>query len=346
MKINSNDWQLYTNDINFVRDWVKINLKKYGLNFSNGHQALNVGLTNLIIELLDSSANIENALQGSLRFRIARKFQENNPHKYLYHSYWHKIINDEITNCLKTRRLQVALNGGLGDHLEAISLLSNFTKRKDILLEIDLSQKYLDILKDIILLKKNIKISSTKGINYSAFRYWLNDNEPNFNFDSWISLPRINRNLDSYLFCWKAAIGTDKFSCHVRSVAFQNVLEMYRWLSFKSNKKIIDISNWNDNESQSLTNIGIDLYRPDKGKLKDLIDLVKTSEVITIDTALAHLCASLGKKAFVLLPFSPDERWLELNKKDSCYHNNLITIQQEKYFSWIEPIKKVFDYLQ
>jgi ADP-heptose:LPS heptosyltransferase len=41
--------------------------------------------------------------------------------------------------------------------------------------------------------------------------------------------------------------------------------------------------------------------------------------VITVDTSVAHLAAALGKPTWILLPYTPDYRWL-LGRDDSPWY--------------------------
>jgi ADP-heptose:LPS heptosyltransferase len=65
--------------------------------------------------------------------------------------------------------------------------------------------------------------------------------------------------------------------------------------------------------------IGVQSHDPSKGDLADLAKLVRNSQVISIDTALAHLCAAMGYPATILLPVFADERWVELHKPNNSY---------------------------
>ena len=47
--------------------------------------------------------------------------------------------------------------------------------------------------------------------------------------------------------------------------------------------------------------------------INGLVKLCKGRRVVSIDTALIHLCAAMGNKADLLLPRFPDERWVELS---------------------------------
>jgi ADP-heptose:LPS heptosyltransferase len=51
--------------------------------------------------------------------------------------------------------------------------------------------------------------------------------------------------------------------------------------------------------------------------------------VITVDTSVAHLAGALGCPAWLLLPFSPDYRWL-LGRDDSPWYPSLRLFRQDE----------------
>jgi len=57
--------------------------------------------------------------------------------------------------------------------------------------------------------------------------------------------------------------------------------------------------------------------------------------VITVDTAVAHLAATLGKTVYLLLPFTPDWRWL-LDRPDSPWYPGMILFRQGRKQGWEE----------
>lgn len=62
--------------------------------------------------------------------------------------------------------------------------------------------------------------------------------------------------------------------------------------------------------------------------------------VITIDTAVAHLAGALGKPVWVLLPFSPDWRWM-LKRQDSPWYPTARLFRQSQPGDWQGVIDKV-----
>ena len=62
--------------------------------------------------------------------------------------------------------------------------------------------------------------------------------------------------------------------------------------------------------------------------------------VITVDTSVAHLAGGLGIKTFMLLPYCPDWRWFDNDKKSEWY-NSLTIFKQTNPQSWDEPVNDI-----
>ena len=73
----------------------------------------------------------------------------------------------------------------------------------------------------------------------------------------------------------------------------------------------------------------------DTAALIECMDLV-----ITIDTSVAHLSGALGKKTWVLLPHSPDWRWL-LDRSDSPWYSSMKLYRQSISQDWREVLNNV-----
>jgi Flp pilus assembly protein TadD len=62
--------------------------------------------------------------------------------------------------------------------------------------------------------------------------------------------------------------------------------------------------------------------------------------VIAVDTSVVHLTGALGKPAWVMLPFSPDWRWLR-DRADSPWYPTLRLYRQRQRGDWDEVIARV-----
>ena len=66
----------------------------------------------------------------------------------------------------------------------------------------------------------------------------------------------------------------------------------------------------------------------DTAALCELMDIV-----ISVDTSVAHLAASLGKTTWILLPYAPDWRWM-LHRCDSPWYPSVRLYRQDETMSW------------
>jgi len=62
--------------------------------------------------------------------------------------------------------------------------------------------------------------------------------------------------------------------------------------------------------------------------------------LISVDTSVAHLAGAMGKAVALLLPFSPDFRWL-LNRNDSPWYPSMRLFRQTSIGDWNGTIERV-----
>lgn len=62
--------------------------------------------------------------------------------------------------------------------------------------------------------------------------------------------------------------------------------------------------------------------------------------MITVDTSVAHLCGAMGKKTWLLLPYSPDWRWM-LKREDSPWYQSFRLYRQNQHSHWDGPLERL-----
>ena len=118
---------------------------------------------------------------------------------------------------------------------------------------------------------------------------------------------------------------------HQRSLTLSKLITHlpldYEYVSLQ--KEISDVDKEVLIECCKIKHFGDDLKDfTDTAALCELIDIV-----ISVDTSVAHLAGTLGKNTWVLLPYSPDWRWL-LDRNDSPWYSSVKLYRQEKINDW------------
>ncbi len=84
----------------------------------------------------------------------------------------------------------------------------------------------------------------------------------------------------------------------------------------------------------------IDLSAPVTDMADTAAHIQRLDLVITVDTSIAHLAGALGKPTWIMLPASPDWRWL-LERQDSPWYPSVRLFRQTNSQGWSEVISRI-----
>ena len=80
--------------------------------------------------------------------------------------------------------------------------------------------------------------------------------------------------------------------------------------------------------------------------MADTAALIEACDVIvSVDTAVAHLAAALGKPTWILLPYNADWRWLATGNT-SPWYPSVTLLRQSKFGEWDDVMHQLADKLR
>ena len=335
-------WPLFSDDLGLARSWLLPQLQGF-VSVRTGHLAISHGMDDVLLDGVEAGAvQADASALRQWRFRIARLNQEPNPYRYLRPE---KLFEDTLALIAysKTtgRPLCVQLIGGIGDHLEALSLLLPWTKAQNFCLNIAMGAERKQQIEPLLLQWDHIRCitrceQGASFIPVMALRAAVVENSDPTLYHPWIPLQHTNQTTKrDWLFCWRAEGAGDRCSAHNRSVPWALVQKFYCHLKrLKPNSCLVDITNWRNWEANQLRGMGVEILDPRQGTLLDLAERCNASNVVTIDTALVHLCAAAGQQANLLLSAFPDERWQELHRPEHSYGQLIQLWRSSQFGSW------------
>ena len=332
--LNDCRWPLFCGDLNLAQDWVRGLLERSSVDRAQAaHWALSVGLQREVRDLLDNPVERERLKHAAagLHFRLLRAGGEPNPYRVL-------LTGPSETACW------VQLMGGIGDCLEDLAKLATPERGR---LQLHCSHQRIEQLKPLL---PQARWSSNLppgeiSVPAKAILAGMGSRQPRPTaFLSQQPTQQEQPPRWKILCCWRAEGLADAFSAWSRSIPFHLVLEQYRRLIQHGwqAETIADITAWKPWERQVLQNLGVIQMDPSMGNVLDLAEAVNTAtHVVSIDTALAHLCAVMGKDVHLMLPLFSDERWHELLQAGSCYAKHCKVHRQSTFGCWRSPLEEV-----
>ena len=343
-------WPLFSNDLYQAQQWVNDQLRRTPTDKQLGHQALSLGLTETVRDILNQgNLNLEDATRRQWKFRLARLSGTKNPYAELIPADLQKFTDLQMDRAQSTGEPAViSVPGGIGDHLEVISSLLEWNRMDEHPLILQVSSQRQEALAPLIASTPQLELDSNihrQAIPSLAMREWLCRHFGQICYRTWVTNIFTSQvETKGILCCWRAKGEGNLLSAYLRSVPFPLVLDFYiKIQKLNPESSLIDISDWKPEELITLKKHGVQCINPRKIGLEGLIETCKSRQVITIDTALAHLCAVTGIKATVLLNYIPDERWVELSHPESCYRKYLKIIRQTQFCNWEESISSILD---
>ena len=335
-------WPLFGDDLELARSWLRPQLRGV-VSTRIGHLAISLGLSDMLLDGMR-----EGVLQGDSsalrqwKFRVARMNGDDNPYRHLIPESLLEHTLAAIAQSKKTGLpLIVQLNGGIGDHIEALSLLLPWAKAQNYCLDLEMSAQRQQQIGPLLHQWEQIRCNTSreKGatpIPAMALRAAVVGNaEPTY-YRSWLQQKQTKKQSErNLLCCWRAEGAGDRLSAHSRSVPWGLVRDFYlRLQRLQPQTQIVDITTWKDWEARDLRGMGVNILDPRQGTLSDLAQLCQISRVVTIDTALVHLCAAAGQRAHLLLCSLPDERWRELHRPEHHYGQCIQLWRSCQFGSW------------
>lgn len=125
---------------------------------------------------------------------------------------------------------------------------------------------------------------------------------------------------------------------HNRSIAFERLIPLAALpVEFHLLQKEVRESDLS--VLQNFSNV--QLHQDELMDYSDTAALIQTMDlVISVDTSVAHLAASIGKGCWIMLPYTPDFRWM-LDREDSPWYPNVRLFRQPVFDDWDSVVDQI-----
>ena len=253
-------WALFGDDLEAARHSILEALKRKPNQLHLLHLAISCGLHDTVQSIADSD-NLPMGDWATLNYRL-QLLQGNERSSFctIVHdqlaSYTSKVIDQSLKNGTP---LDIKLRGGIGDHLEALSIMNRWCIKYGMTINLHIQSNSIQPLegltKRLPWIASLIPIEKQQSsIPFSCLRRFIFEEN---SINSPQTLTRQDTTTDAdVLCCWRASGGPgEKFSMHSRSVPFHNIYAFFQAIfKQKPNAKITDITQWKSWEKTNYWN--------------------------------------------------------------------------------------------
>ena len=341
-------WALFGDDIEAAQHSILEALKKQPCHRHLLHLAISCGLHDTIQSIAESDY-LSMGDWATLNYRLQLlKGNEQSAFRTIIPDQLATYTSNAIEQSLRDGMpLDIKMLGGIGDHVEALSIMNGWCIKYGVSINLHIQENRIKQIKRLVNNLPWIAGLTPYGedevfATFNSLRRFIYEKDAT-NTPQILARHDLKPDADA-MCCWRAVGGrNEKFSVHSRSVPFQNVYAFYQSIfKQKPNAIITDITQWKSWEKNKLIKLGIHLHDPSHGDITNLAALAASHrQVISIDTALAHICAINNISANIIFTLFPDERWNFLLKEGSCYANNLSIFQQTSFGDWGSTMKRL-----
>ncbi|MDV7340504.1 tetratricopeptide repeat-containing glycosyltransferase family protein [Terasakiella sp. A23] len=244
---------------------------------------------------------------------------------------------------------------GFGDAIQFVRLLPELKKRTDATIILECQPELVKLFKDLDGVDQLVMFGSTPP----AFDYWVpllslghlldvvEDNIPG-------TIPYLTPPTESRFRLRPAPKGGLNIGiCWGGSPTHQNdrrrSVNIERFMPLSGYKDVTVFSLQKGDRAQELLQSGGSCLFIDAGRdVQDFADsaaiINQLDLVITIDTSVAHLAGGLGKPVWLLLPFTPDWRWM-LHREDTPWYPDMRIFRQDSPGDWDSAFDKLYSAL-
>ena len=253
--------------------------------------------------------------------------------------------------------IAVYLNGGLGDQLEGLALLSQprWNRRLTLIFPAASEPALAPLLQRA---RSDQRLPTwTFGdppaeqawLSWPAMRAVLADAEPEPVPRPHFAHLRRPASRPWLVVCWRSKVEPGELLwAYLRSLPMEEIQTLDRWLlpwAAQRGWQVIDITKYTQQEEQLLQRLPqadrLHLEARTLCSLADTAQLVAAARLaISVDTALIHLAHALEAPRWLLLHRHPDARWrMRLQQDGSSDQRQLKVLQQTSQTTWREPLQ-------